>query len=448
MLGVFIIAIIATLFIIESSRRGIVDTLISPIWVFTLFYVLSYPLRYYLIIEYEIEIIAGTKPTNDLLLLSLCLSFVAWVFMFTIYKFFEIKRIRIEKEYTGLNSKKFINNSHIFYPLIFFVLISAYLFYQDLVQNDFLLSKLLPGQEHHIARFGNGPYYFLYGFYLNVFLIWLFLFKGFHSAKKTVIFLSLCLLVAFLESTLFGTRRPLYLVLMAFLTAAILKPNLLIFGKRFYKKLLFLLILSPVLLAPMTIVLKYNFMEALKSGVFFSDSLRDVATHISSTFEGVEHLANYLGQITEFQFLFGVGYGSAFLFNIGLAYVPRVIWSSKPSIYGITETQAFLYPEMYVSSVSQTTIPPGLFVDFLYHFGFFSFLILLLLLAILLNWINKNLFVRTIHSSGFSLLVSAFLYINMFNIVRAGTAMMKSVLLLILFAFIFYLLNKINWRIK
>ena len=133
-----------------------------------------------------------------------------------------------------LNFKKFINNSHVFYLLIFFVLISAYLFYQDLVQNDFLLSKLLPGQEHHIARFGNGPYYFLYGFYLNVFLIWLFLFKGFHSAKKTVIFLSLCLLVAFLESTLFGTRRPLYLVLMAFLTAAILKPNLLIFGKRFY----------------------------------------------------------------------------------------------------------------------------------------------------------------------------------------------------------------------
>jgi len=92
MLGLFIIAIIATLFIIESSRRGVVDTLISPIWVFTLFYVLSYPLRYYLIIEYEIEIIAGTKPTNDLLLLSLCLSFVAWVFMFTIYKFFEINK--------------------------------------------------------------------------------------------------------------------------------------------------------------------------------------------------------------------------------------------------------------------------------------------------------------------------------------------------------------------
>lgn len=141
-------------------------------------------------------------------------------------------------------------------------------------------------------------------------------------------------------------------------------------------------------------------------------------TSNSSSFEGVDHLAEYLKRASWAQLLSGVDYGQAWLFNAALSNVPRAIWPEKPLIYGSASAQHWLHPETFQGAFANVALPPSIIVDFFFAFGAIAGLGLAFLLGMGLRIINHALYTGTdLYIKSLSL----FIFINMFNIVRGGT---------------------------
>ena len=58
MLTIFILSIIFLLLLIQIFKNSWSETFISSFWIFTLFYTLSYPIKYLFIVFYDINYIA------------------------------------------------------------------------------------------------------------------------------------------------------------------------------------------------------------------------------------------------------------------------------------------------------------------------------------------------------------------------------------------------------
>ena len=129
-----------------------------------------------------------------------------------------------------------------------------------------------------------------------------------------------------------------------------------------------------IFLAPIAQVLRYSFNNFLKNKTL-NINYEFFITSITSTFEGIEHLANYLSTASFKQILFGVDQGLSWLFNLGLAIIPRFLWQSKPYLYGSVAQQEFIYPFMYESGPGQSTLPTGIVVNSMFGFGIFLIII-------------------------------------------------------------------------
>ena len=259
------------------------------------------------------------------------------------------------------------------------------------------------------------------------------------------VILCIALLNGFLEMKLLGTRRPLFLI-----TYALLLLFYVVKTQKYFPLIAFVPLLM-LLLAPIGQYIRYYGVVPFDQVadptnikyMFDSYWINFALVTMGSTFEGVDHLANYLDKVSATQLFTGVDHGVAWIYNSGLSLVPRVIWESKPLLYGSVAEQYFLYPEMYKGGAGQTTLPPGIVVDSLYGFGFLSMFAFAFIYAKVFSLIDRILFVNK-SVAGLPLLFSSVIYIYMFNVVRGGTAIIMMLVMLLVFALVIHLFEKIR----
>lgn len=196
-------------------------------------------------------------------------------------------------------------------------------------------------------------------------------------------------------------------------------------------------VLGSVLMSPVLQIIRYLSVTTLLSGestlgTAFSalTESRVVLTTLSSSFEGIDHLALFVQRAGWSGVLFGIDGGAAWLYNVALAMVPRGVWPGKPLIYGSLAEQHFLYPEMFAASAATTTLPVSFVVDFSYGFGIFGGLILSLLLGRLFAVLSSDLWNPAAGAARRAL--ALFVFVNVFNVVRAGTGFLQAVLVFVL----------------
>ena len=148
---------------------------------------------------------------------------------------------------------------------------------------------------------------------------------------------------------------------------------------------------------------------------------------VTSSFEGVDHVARLLDKASATELLVGVDQGLSWLFNAGLALVPRAIWASKPVIYGGTEQLHWLYPDLFTGNFSSASIPTSFVVDFSFAFGLPFALVMAYVFGRLLGASERTFWDRASHSAQVAL--SLFIFVYMFNWVRGGTIIVQSVML-------------------
>ena len=142
---------------------------------------------------------------------------------------------------------------------------------------------------------------------------------------------------------------------------------------------------------------------------------------LSTSFEGIEHLHQFLQKATHSQILFGVDHGVSWAFNMGLSLLPRVLWTSKPLVYGGMEEFRWLYPDMFEGDQALIAIPVSFVVDFSFGFGFAVALVLCFGLGRFLRVCEAALWTEGGEPALRAL--ALFVFIWMFNLVRSGTAM-------------------------
>ena len=438
MIGWLVIILMLHLFTLDLVRYGWRSTLISAFWVFTLFYVLSYPVKYLFIVVFNVPFQAPIKPETDSLTIALIFSFFFWllVYLFRRKPKDIWNRSKDKARFAGKRQLKGLRVSTQLI-LIAMVFISLNSYYELLEKQGFYLSLAYEGNAQNEARVGSGHVFLLFVLYIKAFFIGLF----FYNKKQLylIILVMLVVISGFLEMTLLGTRRPLYLIVYAFLLWCFMREG--------SARAATLLAIYPVVMAalsPVGQILRYSLRDLLGGEIGAPINLDYILVSIGSTFEGVEHLANFMEKLNVWQLLVGVDQGISWLFNSGLSLVPRVIWDAKPYLYGSVAQQYFIYPLMYESGYAQATYPPGIVVDAMYGFGVVGLIPMAYLLAKVLSMMDKILFIHDI-KPGLILLLAAVSYIHIFNLVRGGTAIiMMIVMLLVLGALVSYV-NRLVW---
>ena len=423
------------LYAVESARYGFGQTLVKPIWLFSLYYLLSYPVKYIIIKEgYPIQ--APTTPDMYLMDYALIISFLFWIFTSSLYFIYTQKSKSLKKRELNLsNLNNFPQNNKIFNSMVLImILISAQYYYTMLSSNSFQLINYYVGNEQNEARVGAGLQFMASGLYIIGYAMYLFA----KEPKKGAIFYIFTisvLIIAFFASILLTTRRPLFLIIYMWLIFFyISKKN---------NSALFALAIFPIisiLLAPIAQIFRYSFSEFIGLGKL-SIEFEYVIVSIGSTFEGIEYLTRYLEVVNTKQFLLGVDQGIVYAFNTLFSLIPRSVWLSKPETHGTVEIQNFLYGTGFAS----TTLPSGIVVDALYGFGMIGFILYAALTAYILKIIERILFTRnTVHFS-MKLALSVYAYVYMFNILRSGTGVIQSIIVLSVIIIISVKFNKIRF---
>ncbi|RMH34353.1 MAG: hypothetical protein D6690_10740 [Nitrospirae bacterium] len=150
---------------------------------------------------------------------------------------------------------------------------------------------------------------------------------------------------------------------------------------------------------------------------------------LASSFEGAEHLARYIELGGTKSILWGVDMGQSWLFNAGLALLPRQLWPSKPVDAGSVAQQCWLWPGSCPATRRDVAyLPPGFAVDFLFGFGVLGAMVLALATGWFLGVIHRNMWYG---ASPWSISVSLLTYVYLFNLVRGGTAFLQMLIIMV-----------------
>jgi hypothetical protein len=421
---------------IDVIRCGWKCTTASPFWIFSIYFLLSYPIKY-LILRSGIPIQAPRPPDMHLIDLALILSMVFWLFVRVIYSAIGMPNGRHANWITAESEGAVILNPKRDYAVVvlvvFLILSSAYYYYSMLSSTEFQLANFYKGNEQNEARFGSGMVFMAGGLYLTGFFIYLF---GARNKNKTIFFVFAFSIVSisFIESILLATRRPLFLAIYLLLLYKYLKGRT--------STSLALLAIYPIaatFIAPVAQVIRYS-VESIFDNGFSTIDFTYALTTIGSTFEGIEYLSRFLERASSNELVFGVDFGAAYLFNAVLALVPRSMWPSKPEIYGSVEIQDFLYGTGFAT----TTLPSGIVVDSMYGFGVVGFMLYAGGVAYILSWMDKVLFKSNEMSAPLKIALATYLYIYMFNLVRGGTGIIQGLLMLAAWMKIAHILSRLR----
>lgn len=423
-------------FFMDNFVRGWKRVAISPFWIFSYFFALSYPIRY-LLIYFNMPIQAPRVPDEESLFHSLMFSYIFWLSAFLSYviqlKCFNVSTTQRETSLVYMGGNQYLVN-----VLVVTLILISFFYYLNLFQGTgFKFVRFYQGNAQNEARVGGGLDFIAGELYEIALVIYLFC----NRKKSTLFFLFVftCASLLAVASTIFlATRRPLYIVLYFLMVYVFL-------SKKENSSIRVVLAFFPIafsLLAPIGQIVRYSLMVVIESGMPQLGWM-EVFTAIGSTFEGVEHFARMLEKIDVRQLIFGVDYGVSYFFKIGLSLVPRVVWTSKPFVYGSVAQQDFLWSMGYGVS----TFPSGIMVDSLYGFGAIGFVFYVLSVVLLLGWVERS-FVMDMHANPMRLAIAAYVYVYMFNFVRGGTSILQGVLVLAVWLAIARMLSLLSCKIR
>ena len=427
-----LIAIIITILYFVDSK-GIVSAryIINHFWFFTFLWIIFFPLRAILIYFDVVDQQIKTYFSESELFIALIVSFCLWITSFLGYNSLSVQRIKINpvmpSSFTRLNG------------IFVFLVIACFSFiYIVLFENGKLIQ--FTGNAQNEARTGNGPLFLLSTLYLMIFYfissreLCVQNLKNVNQRNSTwyIIILVIVVFLSLILSVLLNSRRILAEPLLCFALVYFLR------GKQRISFAVFI-IFAPVLFSPVLQVLRYmDFTVLMTSGfssAFSINHLFDIRyfmTILSSSFEGIDHLAMYLRSISLAGFLIGFDAGVSWIYNFLLALVPREIWVNKPEIYGSVAQQFHLYPQMYKDGAATTTIPVSYATDFIYGFGIWMALLLSYIWGRVLKLLTFALW--NSHLSFLLTGISLFVFVNMFNFLRAGSGFLQSIVILMCIA--------------
>lgn len=97
-------------------------------------------------------------------------------------------------------------------------------------------------------------------------------------------------------------------------------------------------------------------------------SITDQLAYASSTFDGFESVASVTSRFS----IGDVVWGQTFWESVAYTYVPRVIWTTKPIIYGALSVEKYCFPALAEWKGNIGTFPMGIVMESLYNGWYFA----------------------------------------------------------------------------
>ena len=169
---------------------------------------------------------------------------------------------------------------------------------------------------------------------------------------------------------------------------------------------------------------------------------------IASSYGLSDHLAQFFHKATVKEIISGVDHGLAWIYNMGLAFVPRAIWQSKPLHYGSVAEQKWLYPDMYGDKTVTTTLPPSFIVDFMFGFGLLSLFPLCFVLGRFLNWVHLQLIFGLKGGRRLNFAFALFVMAYLFNMVRGGTSFLQLIIYMAVILVLMYGFRRLVYSVS
>lgn len=423
------LAIISSGWVIESVRNGVLRTTLNHFWFFSFLWIVFFPLRAFLITTDMIDLQVDRAWEEPQLVASVLIALCFWLFTFLGYLSFSYRSNERDVR-TSVTSVPKYSSAVV---LLLVGLAWMFMFKTVLVGGEF---RSFLGNEQNEDRMGSGYFFmwaelYLYAFvaYIAVISIQKPLAVTYPSFKWVVIAI---IVTSFVMTIAITSRRVISTVIFVLVVLYLLRR-----GRG--GTLAVLIVAATVFAAPLLDAFRYIDASAFDgdlssvSDTFFSSfESRRFWTSLSSSFEGVDHLAAFTEKAGIEGLLIGVDGGGAWIYNAFLGLVPRAIWDTKPELYGSVAQQFFLYPEMYADGPATTTFPPSFVVDFIFGLGMFVGLVLAFILGRALKVLSLQLW-----SPNHDIAVRAvplFVFINMFNVVRGGTGFLQSLIMFVIVA--------------
>ncbi len=423
---IFTIALVAAVVIpvlgLAHTLRGrpVAEIAISHFAYFTLLFLAACPFRAWLLQEGLVRAQVQSKPSAIALgdpgmAFALAAALLAWLAVYLGYRSMRPdRRDPVLSDFTTPSTKRAVAGL----LLLLALAVSATLYLQGEAAS-------LGGKAYFTARAGRGPLWLLpelFPFGVIVLAALVFRSLGRGQAGLWLAFMVGALAVSLWVGGELLTRRLVAAVVLALVVVSVVRfPSLWPFGALAVIGTVFTAgILELVRRVPAAMSRDHGFIDAF-STTWSSYIKNDHLFYLSTSFEGIEHLHQFLQKATLPQILLGVDHGVSWAFNMGLALLPRAIWTSKPLVYGGMEEFRWLYPDMFEGDQALIAIPVSFVVDFSFGFGFAVALVLCFGLGRFLRVCEAALWTEGGESALRAL--ALFIFIWMFNLVRSGTAM-------------------------
>lgn len=434
---------IAAAFWRDVRLDGAARTLFSHFWYFTLFIILAFPVRAILLqsglIESQVIYLgtvdrpfdSGALPlTVESLTVALVIVLIAWLVAYLGARTVRDPAINDSPTNPAALSTTRAMTTHaatLVLGVMAIVLIDPH-------------QLLVIPSSFFSARTGLGPLWLLTEFYLYSACVAAAAILIARPVKGStivwIIFLFFTGVVALYASSALFTRRPIAAVILLPLIVFVL------YQRRHY----WLGVIGAVGTVIGAFVLEFlrhayaAFAGVYHLGTFSSDLAGSIAAAyerfiilgwlnlFSTSFEGVEHVSQYLTKAKSAEIIAGIDHGVSWVFNAGGALIPRSIWPTKPMVYGGTEQFRWLYPGYFSGDQMVTSIPPSFFVDFAYGFGIVFALVVSFFLGRFMRVCHNAFHCRQANAVGLAFALFTFLY--MFNIIRSGSVHLQGLVLI------------------
>ncbi len=423
---IFTIALVAAVVIpvlgLAHAMRGrpVAEIAISHFVYFTILFLAAFPLRAWLLQEGLVRAQVQSKPSaialgDPEMAFALAAALLAWLAVYLGYR-----SIRLGREEPKPSSQ---DTSLTRRPVIGLVLLIILAIATTLHLKGTDVS--LDGRAYFAARAGSGPLWLLPELFVFGTIIFSALALqplGRRQAGIWLIFMVTMLAVSLWVGSELFTRRLVATVVLTFVVVSVVRfPRLWPLGAFAVIGTVFAAgILELIRRVPAEMTRHHGFIYAFSKTW---DAIIDYnhLHFLSTSFEGIEHLHQFLQKATLPQILLGVDHGVSWAFNMGLSLLPRVLWTSKPLVYGGMEEFRWLYPGMFDGDQALTAIPMSFVVDFFFGFGFAVALVLCFGLGRFLRVCEAALWTEGGEPALRAL--ALFVFIWMFNLVRSGTGM-------------------------
>lgn len=427
--SIFVFLIVVGLFRKDLQKLHPAQVVLSPFWFFSFLFLIAFPLRAYLlnsdlVFSQVMQVTLASYFYNPTFLVySLIASTVLWLCIY-------IGRRQVLGPVEVMARKA--QPSQTSYRRVGGVLIgSGVLAIGALAAISYIFPPIMRGgEEYQLMRKGAGLLWTLPEFFILA-VFGYFSWWAVNRTKRWTWFdygvLAVIIVLSLHISGELHTRRIIAAVVMCAIALVVLRvPK--------YWPLALIGVLSTVLAAPVLEFLRSLYTRISRGDVNpFSQAVKEELVDLmlyrwSSTFEGAGHFGRFLQKSSFQDLLIGVDQGASWLFNFGLAFIPRSIWESKPSIYGGLEQFRWVYPNVVYQGVTDSAVPMSFAVDFSFGFGLVFALFLALVFGRLLGVAERAFWDP--RSNVVDVALSLFIFVYAFNWVRNTTVLVQSIELL------------------